>query len=210
MKNLLIGLGLVLLFLSGVWVTNYYHQRSNMPPQEQATILLEQINKVCKLVTVEGHFVEYFDYKEAEAPLFIGPIINFEALLPQKAAKLRITAKVLVGYDLEKIKLETDAKNKKVILSNLPDPSIIAIEHQLDRFDNISSIFRPLNSDDYVKIDQGAQKKIEKMALSGSLLKSAEEQGNELLELIEFMVQNAGWTVEYRDQAHIPEAPSIQ
>jgi len=209
-KNILIGLGLILLFLSGAGLASYYYQRTNMPAEEQATILLEQINKVCKLVTVEGHFIEYFDYKEPDEPLFIGPIINFEALLPQKAAKLRITAKVLVGYDLEKIKMDADYEQKKIILSNLPEPSIIAIEHQLDRFDNTSSIFRPLSSDDYVKIDKGAQKKIETIALSGNLLKSAKEQGNELLELIEFMVQNTGWTIEYQDQNTTPESRPIQ
>ena len=209
-KSILIALGLILLFLSGVGLASYYHNRTNLPAEEQATILLEQINKVCKLVTVEGHFVEYFDYKEAEEPLFIGPIINFEALLPQKAAKLRITAKVLVGYDLENIRMDADHEQKKVTLSNLPQPSIIAIEHQLERFDNTSSIFRPLSSDDYVKIDKGAQKKIETLALSGNLLKSAEKQGNELLELIEFMVQNTGWTIEYQDQKRIPDSSPVQ
>ncbi|MEM1319062.1 MAG: DUF4230 domain-containing protein [Bacteroidota bacterium] len=195
-RTLFIALGLLLIFFSGMWLSNYYNKLSQLPPEEEATILLEQINKVCKLVTVEGHFVEYYDYREPDVPLFIGPLINIDALLPKKAAKLRISAKVLVGYDMKDLEINTYPDEKLIVLGNLPRADIIAIEHKIDEFDNDASIFRPLNSADYVKIDEGAQRKIEKMALSGQLVAAAEEQGNELIELIEFMVSNAGWRVE--------------
>ncbi len=199
-RTILIAIGLLLVFLSGVWISSYYNNLNNRPPEEEATILLEQINKVCKLVTVEGHFVEYYDYAEPEAPLFIGPLLNFDALLPKKAAKLRIKARVLVGYDMKDIQISTHPTEKLVLIGNLPPAGIIAIEHDIDQFDNEASIFRPLSSEDYAKIDAGAQAKIEAKALSGSLVKAAEEQGNELIELIQFMVESVGWRVEiYKD-----------
>ncbi|MEO1514530.1 MAG: DUF4230 domain-containing protein [Bacteroidota bacterium] len=195
-KKALIGLGLLLIFLAGMWVMSYYNYLNNIKPEEQSQILLEQIDKVAKLVTVEGHFIEYYDYNEPETPLFIGPMFNYEALLPKKAAKLRVRAKVLVGYDMEKISMQADNARKVITISNLPTPEIIAIDHEIDQFDNEASIFRPLNSQDYVKIDKGAQEQIRKAAYDSKLISSARQQGEDLLELIGFIVRNAGWSVE--------------
>lgn len=195
-KYILIFLGLLLIFFTGWWVADYYADLKNPEPEEQSRILLEQINKVAKLVTVEGHFVEYYDYNEPTAPLFIGPMINYRALLPQKAAKIRIQAKVLVGFDMQNISVEADHVNKKITIKNMPLPEVLAIDHEIDQFDNEASIFRPLESEDYVKIDKGAQEQIRKAAEESRLIQAATEQGNDLVELMGFLVTNAGWTIE--------------
>lgn len=198
-KGILIAIGILLIFLSGMWVANRIYQSQMTPPVEQSIILLEQIEKVTKLVTVEGHFVEYYDYSEPDAPFFIGPIFNIDALLPRKAAKLRIQAKVLVGYDLSKMTIEADELTRTLRISNIPDPDILSIEHSVSEFDNQASIFRPLNSADYVKIDRGAQAKIRQLALTSDLIDAAREQGNDLIELIDFIATSSGWRVVRED-----------
>ena len=51
-----------------------------------------------------------------------------------------------------------------------------------------------------VKIGKGAEEKIREAARQSDLLKAAQEQGNELFDLIEFMVTNAGWTLVVRQE----------
>lgn len=195
-KGILIAVAILLIFLAGMWVSSSIYTQKLTPPVESSTILLEQIKKVTKLVSVEGHFVEYYDYSEPEAPFFIGPFFNFDALLPRKAAKLRIRARVLVGYDLDKMTLEANEATKTLIISNIPEPDILAIEHSVEEFDNQASVFRPLNNKDYIKIDQGAQAKIRQKALTGELVNAARQQGNDLIELIDFIAISSGWQVQ--------------
>ncbi|MEL6865067.1 MAG: DUF4230 domain-containing protein [Bacteroidota bacterium] len=210
-RKIVLLLTIILVFLAGIWIASYYHYKNTLPPAVKSSLLLEQINKVCKLVTVEGQFIEYYDYNEPDPPLFLGPIPNYRALLPKKAARLRIRAKVLVGYDMKDIKIESFPDEKRIVLYNLPNPDIIAIEHEIDRFDNEASIFRPLESEDYVKIDQGAQDKIRELAMTSSLVDSARQQGNDMLELIRFIVENAGWTIELKNtDSLVPSEPPIQ
>ena len=194
-KGILIAIGILLTFLAGMWVANQIYTTKLAQPIEQSTILLEQIEKVTKLVTVEGHFIEYYDYREPNTPFFIGPFFNLDALLPKKAAKLRIQAKVLVGFDLAEMNISANESTRTLIISNIPEPDILAIEHSVSEFDNQASIFRPLNSADYVKIDKGAQAKIRQQALASDLITSAREQGNDLIELIDFIATNSGWNV---------------
>ena len=175
---------------------SYWYNRTNLPVEERAQVLLSQIKKVAKLVTVEGHFIEYYDYSEPESPLFIGPMLNYRALLPLKSAKLRIKGRVLVGYDLERMQIQSFPSEKRILIQALPQAEILAIEHQIDQFDNESSIFRPLSSDDYASIDRGAQQKIRQLAEQSELMDSAKQQGNELIDLMRFLVENAGWTLE--------------
>ncbi len=203
-KGILVAIAILLVFLAGMWVANSIYTAKMTQPIEQSTVLLEQIKKVTKLVTVEGHFVEYYNYNEPEAPFFIGPFFNFDALLPRKVAKLRIQAKVLVGYDLDQMKIEANELTHTLTISNIPEPDILAIEHFVSEFDNQSSMFRPLNSNDYVKIDKGAQAKIRQLALTSELIDSAREQGNDLIELIDFIATSSGWRVVREG------APSIQ
>ena len=204
-KKIILLLGLLLIFLSGIWVASYFYNNDRMHPEEQSIVLLEQIEKVSKLVTVEGHFVEYYDYTEPEQPWFVGPLLNYRAFLPKKAAKLRIQAKVLVGYDLQQMQIDAFPDELLIRISNIPAPDIIAIEHKIDQFDNDATIFRPLESIDYVRIDKGAQEKIRKLAMTSRLIDAANEQGNEMLQLIEFLVDNAGWRIEI--ESNIPSLP---
>lgn len=163
-------------------------------PTEQATVLVEKIQKVAKLITVEGYFVEHYDYGDPDpGPYFIGPIPNVQAFLPRKEAHVRIKARVAIGYDLESMKIEAYPKQKLIRLSQLPEPEILSIDSEIDLFDDQSSIFRPLTEEDHIQIYRGARKKIEEAALNSRLLPAAREQGNEMIDIMRFMTEQAGW-----------------
>ena len=195
-KYLFYILLLLLIFFAGVGGGYWYHQQKNQAPIQEASLVLEQINRVAKLVTVEGQFIEYFDYGEPEVPLFIGPLLNYQALLPKKAAKLRIRAKVLVGFDLKQMLLETNEATKTISISTLPEAQVLAIDHQIDAFDNQSSVFRPLQSEDYEKISAAAREKIKIVAEASSLMEAARTQGKDLLNIIRIVTEHSGWKLE--------------
>ncbi len=191
MKRLWILPGVFILGMGLMW---YWMKPKEQQMEEQATVIVEQMKKVAKLVTVEGYFVEHYDYGDPHpGPYFIGPFPNWSAFLPRKEAHIRMKAKVLVGYDLEQLKIESHPEEKRIYLSNLPEPEILAIETEIDLFDDNSSIFRPLTEEDHLQIYRGARKKIEQATAKSDLLKAAEEQGNEMIGLMRFIAEQAGW-----------------
>jgi len=78
---------------------------------EDSVVLLEKIRTVCKLVTAEGEFSEIYSYKSS---------YPFDFSFFTKKALIRVKAKVSVGYDLTKIKIEPDTKNHTLIISGMP------------------------------------------------------------------------------------------
>lgn len=189
-KKIIILVSILLTFGAGVWLTNYYHTWQEVKVTEESQVLLEKIKTVCKLVTVEGYFSEVYDYED-----YWGYDLSFF----RKKALLRVKAKVSVGYDLNDIKIETNTEDKTVIISNLPQPEIISIDHDVDYYDLSQGTFNSFSEKDYTMLNKKAKRYIEATALESPLLKSAEKQGNQVLDLVEFMVENMGWTVKYED-----------
>lgn len=191
---------LLLVFLLGVLLTRSYYTRQQPDPGEQSVILVEQIKKVAKLVTVEGQFVEYVEYKDPYQPFWIFPMgMNWSSLFP-RSARLRVHGTVLVGYDLANLEVNAYPDERRIVLSGLPQASIISIEHRIEYFDSETSMFRPYTDDDIVHMTKGAGERIRKVAEQSSLMQAAEEQGNDLIKLMRFMVQNADWTLEVAGQ----------
>ena len=198
----------LVVFWSGVFVAKHYF-RATDDVIEDSQIIVQQIEKVCKLVTVEGHFIEYYDYGDPpKGPLFVGPFINFEALLPRKSAQMRVRATVSVGYDLTNLQVDAFPEERVIRLSRIPEPAVMSVDHEVDYFDDQSSIFRPLSDEDIVEMGRGAEAKIRDAAEAGSLLEAAREQGNEVFDLIEFIVTTSGWTLEMHSDS-LPGNPEI-
>ncbi|MBK9737216.1 MAG: DUF4230 domain-containing protein [Saprospiraceae bacterium] len=94
---------LTALLVSGIWfmMKNTFQSKQ----AENTTIMLEKIKTVTKLISVEGQFSELFDYKESYDYDFFN--------LFSKKILLRVTAKVSVGYDFEKVNINIDSLNKQ-------------------------------------------------------------------------------------------------
>ena len=170
----------------GIWLTNYYYSWQEEVVREESKVLLEKIQTVCKLVTVEGYFSEVYTHED---------YWGYDFSPFRKRALLRVKARVSVGYDLERIKIETHIEDKTVVISNLPQPEILSIDHDTDYYDITEGSFNSFSPKDYSTLNKKAKKYIETAAKDSDLIKSAERQGNELLELVQFMVENAGWSL---------------
>ncbi len=187
LKNIFKIIALIVFFGLGVLVTRYFYSfKIETKVEENAEVLLERIQTVAKLVTIEGYFSELYNYKD---------YWGYDWAILRKKAILRVKAKVSIGYDLSQMKMEAIQEQKKLILSNIPEAEIISIEHDIDYYDLREGVFNAFSKDDYNQLQEGAKEFIKLKVEESDLFDRAEEQGNELIDLIRFMTESAGWTV---------------
>lgn len=151
---------------------------------EESAVLLEKIQAVAKLTTVEGHFTEVYNYSEYQ---------GYFTLLWNKKALVRVRATVAAGYDLGNLRFDANAATRTIHMSALPEPQILSIDHTLDYYDVSEGLFTSFSPEDYNRINQRAKDLIRDQALKSALLPAAREQAAKITDLIRFMVESAGW-----------------
>lgn len=174
---------LLAVFALGGWLSYQYFVVKSKPV-EDSTVLLEKIQTVTKLITVEGQFSELYNYNEYQ---------GYFTMLWDKKVLVRVRATVSVGYDLESMHLEADPATRTIHMSALPEPEILSIDHSLDYYDISEGLFASFTPEDYTRINQRAKELIKDQALQSKLMPAAREQADKMLELIQFMVESAGW-----------------
>ena len=157
-------------------------------------ILLEKINKVAKLITVEGTFAEIYHYEDVSR--------YFINLIPRtKKALLIIKAKASIGYDLRKMQLETDEENKTIRITSLPKPEILAIDEHVRFYDKKESLPNVLSAEDLNTISKSAKDFIRENVNNSELPVTALHQGEEIINTIKTIAAATGWTVEVHPKA---------
>ncbi|MGY3794025.1 DUF4230 domain-containing protein [Aquimarina sp. 433] len=158
--------------------------------QTQSTILMEKIRSVCKLVTVEGDFAEIYHYESVKEKFF-------NIIRGKKKALILIDAKAHVGFDLSKIKLESDTKNKKIILTQFPQAKLLTIETDFKYYDKKEGWLNPMTSNDLTDINQEAKQFIiDKIPQSG-LIEAAGKELLTVISLMETVAESIGWKLDY-------------
>jgi len=199
-KKIIIAIALVAFFLAGIFLTKKYYEWKEVKVQEESQVLLEKIKKVYKVVTVEGYFSEVYDYQD---------YWGYDFSPFRKKALVRVKAKVLAGYDLNTFEITSYPEQKKMVISELPKAQILSVEHDTDYYDLSEGTFNSFTTQDHNKIQAKAKDYIVAKAEESNLLQSAEEQGKEALEMIEFMVESMGWTVVYRSKGGLLDVSKV-
>jgi hypothetical protein len=106
--------------------------------------------------------------------------------------------------------IEAIPEKKLLIISDLPDPSIISIDHDLDYYDITEGTFNTFSEKDYTLMNRNAKDKIRQAAVSSDLFLVAEEQSNIMLDLVKFMVEGAGWQLQFRPRNSILSIDTLQ
>lgn len=159
---------------------------TNKAPQVDSTIVVERIQKVLKLVTVEGNFSELMSYKDFD-------YIDFPGF--RKDAIVRVNAKVSIGYNLENLKIATNEKDKTILIQNMPKPEILSIDTDI-KFENLSTgLFTSFNEAELSKLNQLGKEKIREKALNTELIKQAEEQRSEMFDLLFYVAKQNGYKI---------------
>lgn len=185
-KNILIALLVFTVALLGIklFINDIFNKKDNS--SVDSTIVTEKIQKVLKLVTVEGNFSELMKYQDFD-------YIDFPGF--RKDAIVRVNAKVSIGYNLNNLKVSTNEKEKIITIQQMPKPEILSIDSDI-KFENLSSgLFTNFNAQELSKLNTLGKEKIKQKALNAELIKQAEEQKQDLFDLIFYMAKQNGYKI---------------
>jgi hypothetical protein len=183
-------LGMACVFVAGGVAARWYYGQGRAIGDSHSTVMMEKIKKVAKLVTVEGYFSEIYDHKDYKW-------YDFGFL--RKKALIRIKAKVSVGFDLTKMKIETNGVTKTIYLSELPKPEILSIEDKLDYYDISEGTFNSFKPEDYNALNERAREYIRETAKQSEVMLLAHEHGDKVLDIIKAVAEGSGWKVVRKD-----------
>lgn len=158
--------------------------------EEKATVLLEKIKNVTKLITVEGSLSEIYSYKD---------FYSYDISPLRKQALVRVTAKVSAGYDFDKMQINVDAQNKIIIIKNFPEAEILSIDHDMDYYDLSEGVFNSFAKEDFNKINASSKDRIREAARSSDLLLQAENQKNNLIQMLEILTFGSGYNLVFKE-----------
>ena len=192
MKRILAIIGLLAVFGLGFWAASwYFRQKAEDEIRSQSTVLLEKVSKVRKLVTVEGNFSELYDETNIRKFTLYVPMPSTWSF--SKQAILKVTGKVLVGYDMEQIRISVDSLQHRIVVGNLPEPRILSIDHEVEYKNLEESFFNSFTPEDYTRINKNAKAVLRQKAEESRLLDEARKEGNQMLDVMRFMIESAGW-----------------
>ncbi|MCZ4317473.1 DUF4230 domain-containing protein [Aequorivita viscosa] len=166
----------------------------------QSVILMEKIRSVCKFITVEGDFSEIFYYENVKDKWL-------NLILGKKKALVLIEAKAHIGFDLTKVKMSSDTKNRTIVLTNFPQPELLTIETDFKYYDKKEGWANPFTAGDLTEINQEAKKHIVDKIPESGLLQEASKQALETIQLMEKLVETINWKLDYTalDVDNIPK-----
>lgn len=183
--SLVIGGILVLLA-----TTLYKFFKEKQTTQAQATVLVNQIKKVCKFVTVEGDFAEIYHYENVKERFL-------KLVQSRKKALIVINAKAHIGFDLNKIDIQTDLKKKRITLNHFPQPEILSIENNINYYDKKEGLFNRFEAQDLTELQKEAKQHIINKVPESGLYNVAKKEALEAILLVENVVETIGWTLDY-------------
>lgn len=178
-----------LLFAAIVFYGWRYFQTKKLT-REQSVILIDRVKRVCKFITVEGDFAEIYHYEDVKQK-FLNMITS------RKKALVIINAKAHIGFDLKKVHMEADEKNKRVIMRSFPNPEVLSIDTTINYYDKRDGYFNRFAASDLSDLQLEAKKHIEDKIPESGLFDVARGEALEAISLIESMVETIGWTLDY-------------
>lgn len=187
----------VLLFIIMMGVSWYVGFKYNFKKQhvtEHKSALMERIEKVFKLIAVEGHISEIYSYKD----YYYYDISPF-----RKKALIRVNAKVSVGYDFESVKIDIDETEKLIYIGSIPEAEILSLDHELEYYDLDEGTFNNFSGDELTKLNESAKKYAHEKAKESDLFDQAEEQKADVLDMIKYFAESQGYSIEIATEANL-------
>ncbi len=172
-------------------IFNWFSSKSKTPnAQAQSVVLMERIRTVCKFITVEGDFAEIYHYESLKNKWM-------NLLLGSKKAIVLIDAKAHIGFDLTKIKMEADDKNRIIKLFDFPEPELLSVETDFKYYDKKEGWANPFTSTDLTEINREAKQHIRDKIPQSGLYDEAKTQALETVQLMQKLVETIGWKLDY-------------
>lgn len=187
---LLSAILIALLCLIGGWYYGVKTNLSKIHKEENVTVTMDRIEKVFKLVATEGNVSEIYDYKD---------YMYYDIGLFRKKVLVRVNAKILVGFDFEKANIKANEEARTITIDSLPIAEILAIDHNLDYYDIQEGTFNNFDEAELSEINKRAKEYAASVAEDSELFQQAEEQKDELIEMLTLACQAMGWELVMGD-----------
>jgi hypothetical protein len=178
----------VLVFLGTRW---FYKTDAPAPEEVSATVLLERVRPVLKLITVEGDFNELYQHKDSWT--YNTMVRNLPAF--QKKAILRVRARVSIGYDLNGMTVSADEATRTLTLHASPKPQVLSIEHDVDYYDITEGMFNHFTPQELSLLQAKAKQKVLDKVPQSGLYAEAERQRAGVIDVVRGIAETAGWQV---------------
>jgi hypothetical protein len=107
-----------------------------------------------------------------------------------------VKAKVLMGYNLEKLKFSFDELNKTVQINEKPLIEILHLSTEMEYFDIKNGTFNRFSTQELEQIKEEAKKFMIDKIYDSDLPRLALEQGDEGINLIEQTSNSLGWKLQ--------------
>ena len=189
--DFILGIIVGVLFL-GIIVFIFKNQFIKNRTKEESVVLLEKIRYVSKMITIEGDFSEIMQFEDVKD-------VFLKLVTSKKKAIVLANAKVLVGFDMKKIRLQSNTNNKKLVLEYFPEPEIISIETDIKYYDVKGGFFNKFAAADLSELNKKVKQNIEKKIPDSELLLLSKTKALETVEMIEQLVSTFGWKLDYKD-----------
>jgi hypothetical protein len=183
--GIVLGSGIMYLVLSYL-----YRNHKKSTTEKQSVILLERIKKVCNLITVEGDFAEIYHHENDKDYLF-------GMFSSKKKALILINAKVHIGYDLQKVKLDANISKKQIVLTHFPQPEVLSIEPNLRYYDLKEGMFNKFEASDLTDLNKDAKQHIMSKIPESGLMNTAKKEALQAIMVLENVVETIGWKLDY-------------
>ncbi|MGB7843875.1 MAG: DUF4230 domain-containing protein [Salinimicrobium sp.] len=191
MRNILIGAILVLLM---VFTFRYCENRNSERDQleESSVLIQQQIKNVGKLVVTEGTFSQVYTYNDSKK-------FYLDVLSARKKALIIVNAKATIAYDLSKLEVELDKKNKTVIIKHIPREEI-SIYPDIQYYDITQDYLNQFDAKDYNRIKNRVNKSIRSKIEKSGLKSNAKNRLISELQKIYILTNSLGWTLKYNNE----------
>ena len=141
--------------------------------RQESTVLLERIEKVCKVVVAEGYFSEIYDHNSHQEFLLFWNT--------HKKALIVTRAKVSVGFDFAKMKTRRDPTSRKLIIELMPPAEVLSIDTDYKFYDINQGWLGKFKHEEYTEMLSEAKRIMNEKALSSDLPAIANRQVNVMI-----------------------------
>jgi Protein of unknown function (DUF4230) len=189
-------------FLAWYGFTWFYRKKLNpnagLVSNAEATVLLERIEKVFKVVLAEGYFSEIYDHNTKK---------DFFGLFEMKNKALVVAkAKVAVGFDFSKMKFEKDEKTRKLRVVEFAPAEILSIDTDYKFYDINQGLLSKFNNEDYTSILSEAKKMMHQKAMESDLPQIA---ANQVKVMMKELANTMNWELEASNLQELPIEPKL-
>ena len=177
---------------AGIWGYNRWLGGSQKnEPTREASVLLDRIEKVFKVVMAEGYFTEIYNYQHDKD--------IWHLFKDKKKALIIAKAKVLVGFDFSKVRLRVEGETRQLVVEYFPAPEILSMDTEYKFYDIESGWINRFQTEDLTHILAEAKEVMNGKAMESDLPRIANNQ-------IQLMMYQLAATMDWKVAMQLSES----